>query len=178
LYAAALLSVLGRPEAPDHVRAMAVILRWKLLPEDISDISDDAPHPCDALGDAVAGPHLAVFRDLPLSEREPSQLANLAASLFGRMAALALHSGSNAPFAGELARTLAVCPGPAIPISVVLETIRVSALLEMDDVTAVARSLARSRTASARRLLNGCRFGAQRAGVSRRPGRHHSPRKR
>jgi len=86
------------------------------------------------LGAAVVSGILSLSRDLPLSEREPPQLA--------RLAALSLHRGSEAPFGGELTRALAASPGSAIPISVALEKICLSALFEMDDVAAALGAVA------------------------------------
>lgn len=140
-FVGAVLSILQMPQAPDQVKAYAIIFCWQMFPEELSDLSNDAPHPFDVIGEEKVNQILEI--SLSLLSSGNKAFGHLAATLFGRVAALQLHRFPTLPFVASLIGILQKGPSEdvAVAVGIALEKLCQSALPEEEEVEQVVNAV-------------------------------------
>lgn len=140
-YLVLLMEIMGSSDFPVLARSMAIIRAWQLFPEELSDLPSEADHPFDVLTRNVIESLLQISYKL-LSCQE-TQIAHLAGTLYGRIAALEIHYNPQNSIFAQLstdfnnATTLSVIE----PLSVALQKVCSSTVLEAEEVPQLMESV-------------------------------------
>ena len=140
-FAGAILELIKSDQVPDPVKAYGIIFCWQMFPEELSDLKPDDPHPFDVIGEATVAQILTTSLAV-LSSGNPTY-GHLAATLFGRVAALQLHRKPKTPFVANLLGLLEKSPSEsvAVAVGIALAKLCQSALPEQKEVEQVLHAV-------------------------------------